>query len=86
MYRVKLFLFVPSSRFSETLYLAPFCGFIYLFFCLFAFCRAAPAAYGGSQARGQIGAVAADPRQNHSNAGLKQRLRPTPQLRAMPDP
>ena len=30
--------------------------FIYLFFCLF---RATPAAYGGSQARGLIGAVAA---------------------------
>ena len=28
-------------------------------FCLFAFSRAAPAAYGGSQARGLIGAVAA---------------------------
>ena len=27
-------------------------------FCLFAISRAAPMAYGGSQARGQIGAVA----------------------------
>mgnify|MGYP001482944551 CR=1 FL=1 len=35
--------------------------FIYfiLFFCLFAFSKAAPEAYGASQARGQIGAVAA---------------------------
>ena len=33
---------------------------IYLFiYCLFAFSRAVPAAYGGSQARGLIGAVAA---------------------------
>ena len=37
------------------------------FFCLFAFSWAAPAAYGGSQARGPIGAVAASLRQSHSN-------------------
>ena len=36
------------------------------FFCLF---RVAPAAYGGSQARGQIGAVAAGRCHSHSNAG-----------------
>ena len=30
------------------------------FFCLFVFFRATPAAYGGSQARGPIGTVAAD--------------------------
>ena len=30
----------------------------FTFFCLFAFSRATPAAYGGSQARGLIGAVA----------------------------
>ena len=38
------------------------CFFIYLFilfFCLFLFLWAAPAAYGGSQARDRIGAVAA---------------------------
>ena len=34
-------------------------SFILFYFCLFAFSRAAPAAYGGSQARGLIGAVAA---------------------------
>ena len=40
----------------------------YLFiFCLFAFSGAAPTAYGGSQARGQIGAVAAGIYQGHSN-------------------
>ena len=33
--------------------------FIYLFICLFAISRAAPVAYGGSHARGLIGAVAA---------------------------
>ena len=59
--------------------------FIYLFFCLFAFSRAAPAAYRGSQAKGLIGAVAAGLHQSHSNAGSEQYLQPTPQLMAMPD-
>ena len=44
--------------------------FIYLLllFCLFAFSRATPAAYGDSQARGLIGAVATGLHQSHSNA------------------
>ena len=53
-------------------------------FCLFF--RAAPEAYGGSQARGPIGAVAASLHHSHSNVGSKPCLRPTPQLMAMPDP
>ena len=57
-----------------------------LFICLFAFSRAAPVAYGGSQARGLIGAVATGLRQSHSNAGSEPRLQPTPQLTATPDP
>ena len=55
-------------------------------FVVVAFSRAAPAAYGGSQARGLIGAVAAGLRQSHSNVGYELRLRPTPQLMATPDP
>ena len=52
-------------------------------FCLFvvvvvvvvvAISWAAPAAYGGSQARGQIGAVATSLHQSHSNAGSEPRL------------
>ena len=43
-------------------------------------------AYGGSQARGLIGAVAASLQQRPSNAGLEPRLRPIPQLLASPDP
>ena len=35
----------------------------------FFFLRATPTAYGGSQARGQIGVVAAGLRHSHSNAG-----------------
>ena len=64
------------------------------FICLFVFCLlllllflwAAPAAYGGSQARGLIGAVATGLRQSHSNAGSEPSLQPTPQLTATPDP
>ena len=44
------------------------------------------AAYGGSQARGQIGAVAADLHHSHSNARSKPHLQPTPQLMVMLDP
>ena len=49
------------------------------FFCLFAFSRAAPMAYGVSQARGLIRAVAASLRRSHRKASA------TPQLRATPD-
>ena len=35
-------------------------------------------AYGGSQARGQIGATATSLRHSHSNAGSEPRLGPTP--------
>ena len=49
--------------------------FLILFiFCLFAILGAAPAAYGGSQARGRIGAVATGLRQGHSNMGSKPHL------------
>jgi len=54
-------------------------------FCLFAISWAAPLVYGGSQARGQIGAVAAGLRQSHSNLGSEPCLRPTPQLSTTPD-
>ena len=52
----------------------------------FVFSRAAPMAYGGSQARGLIRAVATSLRQSHSNMGAGPRLKPTPQLTAMLDP
>ena len=41
--------------------------------------------YGGSQARGLIGAVAIGLHQSHSYAGSEPSLRPTPQLMAMLD-
>ena len=54
-----------------------------LVFCLF---RAIPTAYGGSQARGPIGAVATGLHHSHSNARSEPCLRPIPQLMATPDP
>ena len=54
-------------------------------FVLFPF-RATPAAHGGSQARGQIGAVAAGLYHSHSNVRSEPSLRPTPPLMATPDP
>ena len=59
----------------------------YLFIYLFIFCFLGPhAAYGGSQARGQIGSVAASLHHSHSNVGSKLHLQTTPQLTATPDP
>ena len=58
----------------------------YFIFCLFAFSWAVHMAYGGSQVRGLIRAVATGLHQSHSNAGSESRLRPTPQLMATPDP
>ena len=46
---------------------------------------ATPMAYGGSQARGLIGAVAAGLRHSHSNTGSELCLWPTAQLTATLD-
>ena len=59
--------------------------FVCLFFVFLLFLWAAPTAYGGSQARGLIGAAAAGLHQSHSNLGPELRLQPTPQLTATPD-
>ena len=55
----------------------------FLFVCFF---RAAPVAYGSSQARGQIGAATAGLHHSHSNTRSELYLRPTLQLKAMLDP
>ena len=55
------------------------------FFFFFPF-RAAPPAFGSSQARGQIRATATGLHHSHSNSGSELYLRPIPQLRAVPDP
>ena len=63
-----------------------FVNLLFYFILSFCFSRAAPAAYGGSQARGLIGALATGLRQSHRNAGSEPSLQPTPQLTATPDP
>ena len=57
-----------------------------LFFVFLSFLGPLPMAYGGSQARGRIRAIAASRHHSHSNARSKPHLRATPQLMAMPDP
>ena len=60
--------------------------FFFFFFCLFAsFLGPLRTAYGGSQARGLIGAIAAGLCQSHSNVGSESHLQPTPQLTATLD-
>ena len=61
-------------------------GISFLFFFFFVFSRAAPSAYGSSQARGLIGALATGLHQSYSNAGSELRLQPIPQLTATPEP
>ena len=58
----------------------------YIFFSVFSLFRAAPVAYGGSQAKGPNGTAAASLHHSHSNARSKPGLQPTPQLMATPDP
>ena len=59
---------------------------IAFFFSFGLLSRAAPVAYGGSQAQGLVGAVATCLHQSHSNARSKPHLQPTPQLTATSDP
>jgi len=95
LYYVKLFnslaspfLSVGSNKPHFTAMVIPwtFFFFFFFFFVLFAISWVAPAAYGGSQARGLIGAVATGLHQSHSNMGSEPCLQPTPQLTATPDP
>ena len=62
--------------FKKIIYLFYFLFFY--FFCLFAISWATPVAYGGSQARGLIGAIAAGLCQSHSNTGSELCLQTTP--------
>ena len=57
----------------------------YTFFFFFFF-KAHTSTYGSSQARGQIGAAAADIHHSHSNARCKPHLQPPLQFVAMLDP
>ena len=58
-------------------------GQLFFGFCLF---RAAPAAYGSPQGRGQIGAVVASLHHSHSNTRSELSLQPIPQFMVVPDP
>ena len=79
---VSSFLFYQSMVLSFLVHLAVAIQLFFFFFCLFlsffAISWDTPVAYGGSQARGLIGAVAAGLRQSHSNTRSKPYLRPTP--------
>ena len=61
-------------------------GFFVVVVVVAAISWAAPAAYGGSQAMGGIGAIAAGLWHSHSKAGSELHLQPTPQLTPTPDP
>ena len=61
--------------------------FLSFLFCLFLpFLGLLPTAYGGSQARGRIGATVAGLCHSCSNTKSEPHLPPTPQHRAMLDP
>ena len=55
-------------------------------FSIFFFFRAVPVAYGSSQARGRMRAVAVSPTHSHSDAGSELHMRCTPQFMATPGP
>ena len=81
----------PHGSYSDSLTTAPRQELLTYPFILFkkfffAFSRVTPTAYGGSQARGRIRAIAPGLHQSHSNMGSKPSLQPTPQLMATPDP
>ena len=68
---------------AKYIYILKIYTYIYIYILLF---KAAPAAYGGSQARGPIGAVATRLCHSHSHGRSESHLRLTPQLTAAPDP
>ena len=55
-----------------------------IFFFFLGLFRATPTAYGSSQARGGVRAVAAALHHNHNTTRSKLNLQPTPQLTATP--
>ena len=76
--------FLVSSIFSVVVIGGGVLLFCFIF-CLSAISWATTVAYGGSQARGPIGALAAGLCQSHSNLGSKPHLQPTPQVTATLD-
>jgi len=68
---------------SRVSYIADFSP---LALCFVYLSRAAPLAYGSSQAMGRLRTVATRLQHIHSNSGSQQHLQPAPQLTAIPDP
>ena len=84
--KIRLTVEREKSNIIDGMFSLSFC-FCFVLFC-FVFClfRAAPVAYGGSQARGPIRATAASLHHSHNNARSEPHLLPTTQLMAMSDP
>ena len=66
--KVKSVLEHKAGQADDIVFVTLFIFILYVFIYLFLLFRASPEAYGGSQARGQIGAVAAGLHRSHSNA------------------
>ena len=58
-----------DGKFNRLVILEDLFDTFFFFFCLFAISRATRVAYGGSQARGLIGAVFVGLHQSHSSVG-----------------
>ena len=67
---------ISTKRWGRWVQGASFLVILFLFIYLLGFFRAWPLAYGGSQARGRIGAVDAGLSHSHSNAGSEPCLWP----------
>ena len=70
--------YLPTKSVGRFPFVHPSPAFICRIFIFLSFFRAAPVAYGGSQARGLVGAVAACLCHRHSNARSDLHLLPTP--------
>jgi len=78
--------FMVSFAVQKPVNLIRYHWFIFAFFFFFYHFRATPMLYGGSHARGLIGAVATGLHHSHSNAISEPSLQSTPELMATPDP
>ena len=74
----------PCAGLNALTLVLKFLNFFFFFF--WSFFRAAPKAYGGSQARGLIRATVAGLHHSYSHARSEPHLRPTPPIMATPDP
>ena len=80
--RIKIEINNRRSKNTQNFKIKQLTSFYFFLFCLF---RAALMTYGGSQARGRIGGVAAGLCHSHTNARSELRLQPISQFAAMLD-